>query len=70
MPEGCPRVGDWAGVVLKTNMADDIMEYTDMKHKTSRPFFKLFDAKGENPRKPVVPKTTLPRRRSGRVLAK
>jgi dihydropyrimidine dehydrogenase (NAD+) subunit PreA len=71
-PEICQKAAQagWAAVVLKTNIANDVMQVTDLEHKMPRPEFKLLDARGVNPWRPIVPKLRGTRRRGGKILGK
>lgn len=72
-PQICGKAAKagWAGVVLKTNMADEVIEKGKIEHKVSRPYFKLLDASGKNTWRPIIPKiekSPLPgRRKRGRI---
>ena len=70
-PELCGKAAraGWGALVLKTNMADDILNRYPNIVKVVRPFYKLADDRGRK-WKPRVPKQSDGRSRDGKKLGK
>lgn len=70
-PEICEKaakLGDWAGVVLKTHYGDDVHKVVPLT--IPRPYYGLTDSRGTGKWKPIVPKVGGPRTRGGKLLGR
>jgi dihydroorotate dehydrogenase/Pyruvate/2-oxoacid:ferredoxin oxidoreductase delta subunit len=72
-PEICEKAAKagWAGLVLKTNFADDaverVMADSQVPYKAPRPYYKLVNARGMDKWRPPAPEATAPRSSTGKL---